>query len=64
LSKDLNVPTILASGRSTTFRKEHPVSLDGKADKDRTLVHGLLGRLIEIDDKGEVVVKTICFEGA
>ena len=62
ISNKYRIPIILSSGKSTKSNgKEQEVDKDGKANKNKTVATGLLGRIIEINDKGFITYKTIDF---
>jgi 3',5'-cyclic AMP phosphodiesterase CpdA len=60
LSKLYRIPWIFSSAKSTKKSNEYALDKQGKATKV-ILNTGLLARLIEIDDKGNVSHKTVAF---
>ncbi len=60
ISERLRIPHILACGKSTVATKEYTVDKDGKST-DKISNQGLLGRLIEISDAGNIKTRTISF---
>jgi 3',5'-cyclic AMP phosphodiesterase CpdA len=61
VSAQYGIPIILSAGRCTSVRKEYRVKEDGRIDKETVLNEGMLGRLIRIEDNGDVSFKTLVF---
>lgn len=63
LSKKHRIPYIMSSGKSTDVCIEYKVKEEGEAviDTDNRLNEGLLGRIIEISNRGDCTVDTINF---
>lgn len=60
LSKDFRIPWIFSAGKSTKKSTEYALNKKGKATKT-ILNTGLMGKLIDIDSKGNVSAETIIF---
>jgi 3',5'-cyclic AMP phosphodiesterase CpdA len=61
--EEYKIPVILSAGSSTKRSWEFKViDHDGNAEKEKSVPKGMLGRLIEIKDSGEMEVETIRFD--